>query len=317
MQLKILTLLSDGNYCSGRELGETLGITRAAIWKHIKQLQQQGLPVVSHRGKGYCWVGGGDLLSVDNIINGSPIPEELVRVYPDVASTNKVALGGVLEGRPSGFTVFAEQQSAGRGRRGRVWASPVAQNLYFSTIFRAGGGVQALQGLSLAVGIVIAEVINDCYDVNCKVKWPNDLLVSGKKLGGILVELAGDASGDCAAVIGIGLNCNMKPSAQDIDQPWTSLVLECGATVSRNTLAAKLLDRLQLDLAVFLSEGFAAFKSRWKKLDVLAGEQLLISGPKHLDAGVGCGVDDLGGLRVLSPLGEKVFYGGEVSVRLS
>lgn len=317
MNFKILTLLAEGEYSSGSELGDKLGVSRAAVWKYVKQLQAQGIPIVSHKGKGYCWEGGGDLLDAGTICHQSGHAASLLEVFAEVESTNKIALGGVLEGRASGYACFAELQTGGRGRRGRVWSSPLAQNLYFSTIFRVSGGVQALQGLSLVVGISLAETINTKFDVRCQVKWPNDLIVSGKKLGGILVELAGDASGDCAAVIGIGINCNMATGSEEIDQPWTSLVNELDGTISRNDLAADIMTSLPVDLQHFSQFGFESFIDRWNDLDVLSGRQVVVGAPSQLQSGTALGVDELGGLRVQTSLGAKVFYGGEVSVRLS
>lgn len=316
MSFSLLSLLADGLYHSGQELGHELGVSRAAVWKQVQALQVQGVDIISQRGQGYCWVGGAELLSVEAIA-AAGFNSSRIDVLSVAESTNKVALSRVLDGAPSGTVVLAESQTGGRGRRGRVWVSPPAQNLYCSVIYRATGGVQALQGLSLVVGVSVAELLRQRVGIDCTVKWPNDLVVGSRKLGGILVELAGDASGECAAVIGIGLNCNMRASNEAIDQPWVSLATLTDRSVDRNALVAALLVKLSDDLSEFSNGGFGAFSVRWDVLDALSGRPVVVTGAPPLVSGVAAGVDNVGGLKINTSLGPKVFYGGEVSVRVS
>ncbi len=320
MKYRLLALLSDGAYHSGEFLGKELNVSRAAVWKHIKQLLDMGLNIKSVRGKGYCWSNGGGLLSkalIVSYLDETSSSSIDLNVEPLVDSTNSLVMAGALDGKKSGFTCISEGQTAGRGRRGRQWASPIGQNVYMSTLLRVSGGASALQGLSLVVGVSIAEVINQYYGLNCQLKWPNDIVNEGKKVGGILIELSGDISGECSAIIGLGVNVNMmNDDTVDIGQPWVSLATLVGEKLDRNILIARFLNHLQKSFSVFSDEGFKGFTGRWSVLDTLYGSDVkIMTGADKEISGKAQGVDVNGGLVVDVGGRIEIFHGGEVSVR--
>ena len=320
MSLPLLQALADGGYHSGQNLGARLGITRAAVWKQVQQLQANGVDIDSVRGKGYRWRDASPMLNSAQIQAGLQPPAASLFAAPVVeamvSSTNNLAMAAALSGVKAGYIVVAEAQSGGRGRRNRSWQSPLAQNLYVSCVYRCSHGARLLQGLSLVVGVSLAQTLNARYNIACQVKWPNDLLVADKKLGGILIEVAGDVSGDCAAVIGFGLNVNMRrDQSGTIKQPWTSLARLLGQPLNRNALLAALLNGLQRDLALFRVDGLAAFSKRWQQVDYLAGQPVQTVAESGLVVGTAAGIAADGGLQIDTRLGRSVVHGGEVSVR--
>ena len=216
-----------------------------------------------------------------------------------------------------GLVCTAEQQTAGRGRRGRHWASPFGANLYASVGWQFAsnaGGAAALGGLSLAVGVATAEALEDCGVTGCSLKWPNDILFEGAKLGGILIEMAG---GDARrAVGGVGLSVNMPAeAAQDIGQAWTDIAQVKKGGVSRNLLLAALLDRLLPLLEDYESKGFAPWREAWSRRDAFLGREVHLSSGRSRIHGTCLGVTGTGALRLLVDGGEQVFHGGEISLR--
>ncbi|MGI9295270.1 MAG: biotin--[acetyl-CoA-carboxylase] ligase, partial [Pseudomonadales bacterium] len=209
----LLSLLSAGQYVSGQELANALGVSRTAVWKQLNKLDEYGLEVESVKGRGYRIAGGIDLLDAASITAGmTTLSRNLLSrldVRETVGSTNAEAMAQIAAGCGSGYVCTAEQQSAGRGRRGRQWVSPYARNLYISAVWEYSQGAAVLEGMSLAVGVVVARALKACGVAPVQLKWPNDVLHEGAKLGGILLEMTGDAAGACQVVVGIGLNVSM------------------------------------------------------------------------------------------------------------
>ena len=261
-----------------------------------------------------------ELLDVERVRAGlgpvsGPLLSELW-LATAVDSTNAEAMRQVALGAGSGLVCVAEQQTAGRGRRGRTWVSPFAGNIYMSLVWEFAGGASALEGLSLAVGVAVAEALERCGVPDVALKWPNDLLVNGAKLGGILIEMVGDAAGSCKVVIGVGLNVQMpEAAAVDIDQQWTDIYRATGSATSRNELLTAVLDELLPLLPAFERDGFGPWQSRWMSRDVHAdSEVVVISGAQKL-AGKARGVDITGALQLETDLGVQAIHGGEVSLR--
>jgi BirA family biotin operon repressor/biotin-[acetyl-CoA-carboxylase] ligase len=225
-----------------------------------------------------------------------------VDVLAEVDSTNAALMRrAALDPTPA--ALLADAQTAGRGRRGKAWLSPPGANLYLSLAWP----VREAAGLSLAVGIACAEALRVPA---LRVKWPNDLVVEQRKLGGVLIELAGGI-----AVIGVGLNVRMpRAAAEVLDQPWTDLAT-LGIDADRNTLAARLLDALVAALLEFERGGFAPFAARWQGLDALAGREVRVASGDEIHPGIAAGVAADGGLRVALAGGERVFHSADVSVR--
>lgn len=320
----ILGLLSDGSFHSGQELGDALGVSRAAVWKHLQKLEALGLNLQSIKGKGYCLTGGLDLLSSSRIVTLlDPNVRGLlgnIDVFSVIDSTNAQALlVGAEQG--CGYVCLAEQQTAGRGRRGRTWVSPFGKNIYLSVGWSFDGGAAELGGLSLAVGVALADMLHSLGLSDIQLKWPNDVLWRGRKLAGILLEMTGDPAGVCHVVVGVGINIAMSSvAAESIDQPWVDLQsivatqTQVGAW-GRNELVARFLAGLLPLLANYKVDRFACYRSRWEALNAYAGQQVEVRMATSVVAGVLLGVNESGALRLCTAEGERLFHGGEVSLR--
>ena len=313
----LLAALADGEFHSGDELGGVLGVSRTAVWKQLKKVEELGLPLNSIKGKGYCIEGGLDLLSAPVITEGIASDVSALISHLDVrgviASTNAVAMEKAVQGI-TGYICTAEQQTAGRGRRGRVWASPYASNLYLSVVWEFGGGAASLEGLSLAVGVAVVDALEKSGLSGAELKWPNDVLYQGRKLAGVLLEMTGDPAGRCHVVIGIGLNVSM-PASIYIDQPWIDVRSISEPAANRNQLLIAILNELMLLLSTFEGQGFSAHQDRWQALDAFAGAEVAMSLANDTIVGKAVGVDTTGAIMIETSAGMCRFNGGEVSLR--
>lgn len=304
---------------SGDVLARDAGLTRAAMWKRIQALREGGVSIDAQAGRGYALAGPVELLDADRIrAQLRPATVDALSslgVAWSLDSTNSELLR--RKAPEQGVEVLlAEQQTGGRGRRGRQWASPIASNLYLSLSRQFSGGLARLGGLSLVVGVAVAEALRQDGYGAVGVKWPNDLLAHGRKLGGILVEGGGEHGGPVRAVIGIGVNVRMPaPVATTIDQAWTDLAGLGDGAPSRNALAAQVLDTLLPALDQFDRDGLSPFLARYAALDVLAGRAVTVHGPQGDEQGVADGIGDDGALRVRMGQGVRQVHAGEVSVR--
>ena len=310
--LKLVDILSDGEFHSGEQLGETLGMSRAAINKHIQTLKSWGLDVYTVTGKGYSLSAPIQLLDEQAIL--SQVTQGNVSVIPVIDSTNQYLLERMHE-MESGAACIAEYQQAGRGRRGRQWFSPFGANLYMSMYWRLEQGPAAAMGLSLVIGIIMAETLRSLGADDVRVKWPNDIYLNDRKLAGILVELTGKTGDAAQIVIGAGINLAMRTAdASQINQGWINLQ-EAGVSVNRNELAARLINSLREALPLFEQEGLTPFIARWAALDNFINRPVkLLIGEREVH-GIARGVDSQGGL-LLEQEGEiKAWVGGEISLR--
>jgi BirA family biotin operon repressor/biotin-[acetyl-CoA-carboxylase] ligase len=306
---------------SGAELARELGLTRGAVWKRIEALREAGVEIAAQAGRGYALARPVELLDAEAIeagLSAAAARAELARleVRFEVDSTNALALRELAPDQGTAI-YLAERQMAGRGRRGRAWASPLAAHIYLSLSRRFDGGVAALQGLSLAVGVAVAEALHAQGYVQVGLKWPNDLMADGRKLGGILVEVGGDAAGPMRVVIGLGLNVVMPASvAGSIDQPWCDLASLSPAPPSRHAVCVALLDALLPMLARFEREGLRPFVAAWNRHDLLLGRAVNVFEGGRVHEGVAAGIADDGALRLTRPDGGECHYhAGEASLR--
>nr|CAL15816.1 biotin-[acetyl-CoA-carboxylase] ligase [Alcanivorax borkumensis SK2] len=314
--LALVRLLSDGSFRSGSELGDELGISRAGVWKRVRRLTDFGLALESVKGKGYRLAQPLELIDPDIVRRHLHGAADLHYQWV-TGSTNAdaLALSGPVV-RPQVF--ITECQQAGRGRRGRAWQSPFAANLYASIRFTLNGGFAALGGLSLAVGVVVGEALR-AFDPALPValKWPNDLLVNGAKVGGILIELAGEMEGRVDVVIGVGLNGRMTAAqAELIDQRWTDLATVLTVMPSRTELASQVITQLMDMLPLFQAQGFDAFKGAFADFDAVSGKKVVVSATGQNLVGVAVGVASDGALLLETDDGIRSLYGGEVSLRI-
>lgn len=317
----LLPLLADGEFRSGQDLAAALGVSRTAVWKQLNNLAELGLEIESVKGRGYRIPGGLDLLDARAVEAGlgSEASGMLARLdlLETTDSTNAEVMRQLAQGAGAGLVCSAEQQSAGRGRRGRHWVSPFARNLYLSLAWEYQQGAAALEGLSLAVGVGVARALAASGLPPVQLKWPNDILHQGAKLGGILLEMTGDAAGACQVVVGVGLNVAMPAhAARDIEQEWTDIqTLSGGKHPGRSQLLAALLNELLPLLAEFENDGFSTWRQQWTALDAFAGEAVVVHTGGTPLTGIALGVDDRGALQLETNYGIKSLYGGEISLR--
>lgn len=310
--LRLISTLSNGEFHSGEQLGTELGMSRAAINKHIQIVREWGLDIFTVPGKGYRLPAPIQLLNSDKIL--AALPEGKVDVLPVIDSTNQYLMDRINQLK-SGDACVAEYQQAGRGRRGRKWFSPFGSNLYLSMYWKLDQGPAAAMGLSLVIGIVMAEVMQRLGAADVRVKWPNDLYLKDRKLAGILVELTGKTGDAAHLVIGAGINLRMRePAADVINQGWINLQ-EAGIDIDRNELTVTLLKDLRAALRQFELDGLSPFIARWRSIDNFLDRPVkLLIGDKEIH-GIERGIDPQGAL-LLEIDGEiKTFIGGEISLR--
>lgn len=314
--LTLLKLLKDGRFHSGQALGVALGVSRSAVWKQLQLLEAElGLSIHKVRGRGYQLAAPLMLLDPVGISEATPSCDWSVLVFDSIDSTNAEALRAIERGRAAPFLVLAERQTAGRGRRGRKWVSPFAENVYYSLVLRIEGGMRQLEGLSLVVGLAVMHALRELGVSAAGLKWPNDVLVGQKKIAGILLELVGDPADVCHVVLGVGINVNMQMT-DEVDQQWTSMRLEAGKVFDRNQMVAVLSEKLQGYLHRHQDEGFSAIQSEWEQNHLWQGRAVsLIAGVNQIDGEV-LGIDKQGALRLKVDGVEKNFSGGELSLRL-
>jgi BirA family transcriptional regulator, biotin operon repressor / biotin---[acetyl-CoA-carboxylase] ligase len=315
----LLALLAGGSEVSGAEIATALGITRAAVWKQIEQLRARGLAVHAEAGRGYRLAGPIELLDGARIA-AAITPDERARIGAidvrwQVDSTSS-ELARTADSQPLPRACLAEIQTAGRGRRGRRWQTPLAGGIALSFARRFDGGMASLSGLSLVAGIAVLRALADANIDGAALKWPNDIVANGRKLGGILVELGGDALGPCRAIVGIGLNVRIGAAeGAAIDQPWTDLATLAAETPSRNVIAARVLAQLAAALDAFAIDGFATFEQEYARHDALLGREVVIASGSERWTGIADGVTSRGALRVMRDGRAVEVDSGEVSVR--
>ena len=316
----LAAMLASGAEWSGSALARELGITRAAVWKQIERLRVLGLPVHAAAGRGYRLDAPIELLDATRI-ESAIAPEQRARVgiidlhWQIDSTSSELARSTGTSSAPR--ACLAEIQTHGRGRRGRTWQMPLGGGIAVSSIRRFDGGMAALAGLSLVAGVAVLRALADCGVAGAALKWPNDIVAEGRKLGGILVELGGDALGPCHAIVGIGLNVGIGAShGARIDQPWTDLAaLTGGHAPSRNALAGCMLSRLAEALDTFSGKGFAAFEHEYAAHDALRGREIIVTAGSETWTGVANGVTSRGALKVIRDGVEHEVDSGEVSVR--
>lgn len=320
VKLHILNQLIKGEFCSGELLGQELNISRAAVSKHIKAFQDMGIDIYSVTGKGYKLASALSLIDEQLLSDTvkTDFPSSQIEYIPVIDSTNSYLMAKAREanGVEPGHTVISEYQSNGRGRRGRQWYSPFGCNLYMSFAWPLENGFQGAMGLSSVVGIALLDVLQGIGITTAKLKWPNDVLINGKKAAGILVELEGQPDSMCTAIIGIGVNLAMPDVDKAVvDQPWHTLEAELNAKIDKSLFAQSLICALHRRLLVHAEKGVSAIVDEWQSLDHYFDKSVtLYMGEKQI-TGVAKGINDQGALLLNVDGHLQTYFGGEISVR--
>ncbi len=318
---RLLAALADGQFHSGVELAERLGVSRGAIWQHVRALIDQRLDIYAVRGKGYRLNPAIELLDVERIREGLTAFARRalieLEVHPVVDSTNSRLLLAAPPVPGRFIACLAEYQTTGQGRRGRRWLSPFAGGLCLSLACQFKSRHAQFSTLSLAIGVAVSRALAACGVSGIQLKWPNDLVAGDRKLGGILVQMKGEAIGAAHLVIGVGLNVTGVPERVTgaALQPVALHDLAGGRVPGRNTLAAELISSITSALDEFGRRGFAPFTHEWHEADYLAGKQVRVDSDVLAVSGTAVGVGESGALRVETDGRVREFVSGEVTVR--
>ncbi|GAD03740.1 bifunctional biotin--[acetyl-CoA-carboxylase] ligase/biotin operon repressor BirA [Agarivorans albus] len=311
---QLINALSLGEFCSGESLAKQLDVSRTTIASYIKQYSVLGLDIYSVKGKGYRLAQPLSLL--DSKVLELALPNNMPLVFDQVDSTNAWLMSNI-DCVEHGQVVLAEYQSAGRGRRGRAWQTPYAGQLCMSLLWRLQDGIEAAMGLSLAVGLAIVEALEKAGFKDLGLKWPNDIYLGGKKLGGVLIELQGHANSEVSLVVGLGVNVRVASlQAEQIDQAFAQLETNAKPPLNRTDLAIAIVESLNQMFEVFRLQGFAALQQRWNRYDIFAEQavSLRFSEERQLK-GTAKGVDKQGQLLLEINGQQQAFMAGEVSLR--
>jgi BirA family transcriptional regulator, biotin operon repressor / biotin---[acetyl-CoA-carboxylase] ligase len=317
----LLSIISDGHIHSGEALATQLNISRAAIWKSIKYLESLGLHIEAIRSKGYRLAHSIELFSEKKIKRSlSSVARECcsdIEVLFKTESTNSCLFDRLASEQIHGNVILAEYQSHGRGRRGNKWVSPLASGLTLSVGWRFDIVPRALGLLSLYMGVAMARTLQSEKITNVGLKWPNDVLVDNKKIGGILLEVRGEASGPVDVVIGIGLNYKLTDADKgNIEQPVTDICSHSKQHSTRNKVVAILLSNVFEVLEAFNTDQNTALLDEWRALDCFVGKQAKLFLPNEEIEGVLKGVDDQGSILMLVDKDVKSYTSGEISLRV-
>ena len=318
----LLSIISDGKLHSGEELASQLGISRAAIWKSIKHLESLGLYIEAIHGKGYRLDHAIELLSEKKIkkllsSRAKKVCQNIEALFK-TESTNSCLFNRLASERIHGNVVLAEYQSQGRGRRGNKWISPLASGLTFSVAWHFDIAPRALGSLSLSMGVAIARALQSEKITNVGLKWPNDIIVMNKKIGGILLEVRGEASGPVDVVIGIGLNYDLAEDVKSrIEQPVTDICSHTERRLSRNAIVATLLSNVFEVLEDMQTDQDLNLIDEWRTLDCYVDRHARLLLPNEEVEGVLKGVDNQGSLLMSVAGVVKSYTSGEISLRVS
>jgi len=315
----LLHLLADGQFHSGEALARQFNVTRVTIWNAIQHAQHLGVEVFSVRGRGYKLPKAIVLLDKAEVLRAIGAQREWfhLEVLDEVASTNTYLMQAAAKGAPHVSCVVAHIQTNGRGRRGRTWVSQLGASLTFSLLWRFDCGASALSGLSLTVGVALMRALKELGVTNAQLKWPNDVLVGGKKLAGILIDLQGDMDGPSAAVIGVGINVNLPEKILiDINQPAIDLKRACGTDINQSQLLGTLLKHIAEVLRHFEGQGFLGVRDEWLGYHAYQQQSVRMLLPDGRDVeGVVTGVAEDGILLVNTAFGLQRFSTGDISLR--
>ena len=305
---------------AGTELCQQLGVTRAAVWSHIESLREAGFEIIASPHRGYQLVAAPDaLLAVDlqSRQRKGQLIGNAIRVLPQTTSTNDKASRAALEGHPEGLVIFAESQSAGRGRMGRRWASPAGRGLWFSVLLRPSLAPSECTQLTAASANALVRAIQSTTGITPEIKWPNDLLIKGKKIAGILTEMSAELEHVRSVILGIGIDATQTASEfpADLRNIATSLKLATGKTVSRADLAEAVLRELDREYARILAGQFAAVAEEWGSRCSTLGKQVTIDMGARRVRGRAEALDENGALLLRTEHGRiERIIGGEVTL---
>jgi BirA family transcriptional regulator, biotin operon repressor / biotin---[acetyl-CoA-carboxylase] ligase len=301
---------ANGKFISGEKLAQNIGCSRTAIWKHIEDLKKDGFHVEAVRKKGYRLLEQSNKLSENEIYLGLETEEigRSVYFFESVTSTQKVAKEYAMNGAKHGTLIVADEQTEGRGRMVRKWYSPKGTGIWASFILRPDIQIQHAPQLTLLSAVAVVQAIKKVTHITPEIKWPNDILISGRKVCGILTELQAEEDRIQSVILGIGINVNQDKNdfSAEIIKKATSLKIELGKTVNRSSLIQSLCYYIEQLLHLYISEGFTPIKSLWETYAVSIGKRISARTVKGTFDGVALGINNEGVLLLKQDNGEIV-----------
>ena len=322
MRSSILDLLRGAGeeYISGEEIANRLGVSRTAVWKHIKELREAGYEIVSHSRSGYSLREAPDILLPNEIKNGlhtQCIGQHIV-YQESIDSTNIRAKQLAAEGAPEGTVVVAEEQGTGRGRLERSFFSPKGKGIWFSVILRPEFTPQEAPKCTLLAAVAVAMAM-ERFGLKAGIKWPNDILYEGKKLVGILTEMNAEIDRINYVVIGTGINVNIMPEdfPEDIRTAATSLAIMKGEKLPRVKFFQAVLESMEELYDVVRRQGFVPVMQKWKHYTITLGQEVNVIGIGRNESfsGIAADIDEEGALLVDTETGRRRVLAGDVSIR--
>lgn len=320
MKTKILSLLRNTTeYISGQELCEQLGVSRTAVWKTINQLKGEGYVIEAVQNKGYRIVGYPDILTRSEIASRLQTrwAGHQLYCYEETSSTNIEAKKYAEEGEPHGTLVVANKQNAGRGRRGRGWESPAGSSVYMTIMLRPEFSPDKASMLTLVMALAVGKAVTNVSGMKAKIKWPNDIVLNGKKICGILTEMSAELDYVHHVVIGVGINVNQQNFPEEIRKTATSLYLEGGQCYARAALIERSMYYFEKYYEKFLeTQDLAGLLNEYNDSLINKGKGVCVLDPKGEFDGIALGINQSGELLVKKDNNDVVeVYAGEVSVR--
>lgn len=315
---KILSLLKKSDdYISGEQLSQDIGITRSAIWKYINALRSEGYDIDSVTNKGYKLSGCSDVINEFELTEGLKtkwLAKSLVYL-PTVDSTNQ-EVKRIASAYPHGTVVIAEQQTAGKGRLGRVWSSPNGTGLWFSILLKPEIALNQIAGITLVCGLGVCKAIRKYTGLNALIKWPNDIIIGNKKICGILTEMTAEADRINYAVTGIGINVNTSEFDGEIKHKATSLSIENNNVINRAELFKEIILSLETEFDNYFSNPDSGIDEEYTSLCVTLGREVTVKRGNSTFSGKAVAVESTGDLVVrLSDSTAVKVSSGEVTVQ--
>lgn len=320
MKNEILRALreTDG-YVSGQELCRKMGVSRTAVWKNIRALQEDGYEIEAVTNRGYRLAGVPDTVAEEEVASRLQTERmgRQIKYFSRIDSTNQYAKRIAEEGASDGTLIIADEQTAGKGRSGRTWVTPPSEAIAFTLLLRPKLSPDRISMVTLVMGLAVVNAVNALYDVDAGIKWPNDVVIGGRKLCGILTEMSAEVSQVNYIVIGVGINANLTSFPEEIREIATSLKLELGHAVNRAELIACVMTEFERLYAGFEAQGdLGPVVQEYNELCLNTGNKVRVLDPNGEYTGISRGINSMGELLVETEDGQtREVYAGEVSVR--
>lgn len=320
MKSKLLQILIDhqGTYVSGETISNHLGCSRTAVWKHIEDLRKNGYELEAAPRKGYR------ITYIPNLLSDSEIKAGLETEFigndivfkRSLNSTQELAHRLATDGAKEGTVVVADEQTGGKGRLGRTWFSPIGSGIWMSLIVRPEIPPQQAPQLTLLTAVAVVRGIKEATNIDCEIKWPNDILYEGKKLVGILTEMQAEPDQVHSIIIGVGVNVNQAAFPNELDSLATSLRIITGKEIKRSIVIQKIFEHFEKLYVEYLNSGFLMIKKMWEVYTVTLGKRISARTVSKTIEGYAKGINDEGVLLLEDDNGEiNYIYSADIEIK--